>query len=102
ATWSKGNPIDIIGDAGPARYEAAMKALLEDPASDAVLVINCPTALASSDEAAAAVLKAIAAASTKFPAKPVLTNWLGDGAAVKSRKMFAEARIPTFDTPAAA
>lgn len=102
ATWSKGNPIDIIGDAGPARYEAAMTALLEDPASDAVLVINCPTALASSDEAAAAVLKAIAGASAKARTKPVLTNWLGDRAAEKSRAMFTQARMPTFETPAPA
>ena len=102
ATWSKGNPIDIIGDAGPARYEAAMQALLADPASDAVLVINCPTALASSDEAASAVLKAIAEASRKAPTKPVLTNWLGEGAAAKSRAMFANARIPTFETPTSA
>jgi acetyltransferase len=102
ATWSKGNPIDIIGDAGPDRYEAAMNALLADPASDAVLVINCPTALASSEQAAAAVLKAIAGASTGPHTKPVLTNWLGDGAATKSRQMFAQARIPTFETPASA
>jgi acetyltransferase len=100
ATWSKGNPVDIIGDAGPGRYEAAMRVLLEDAASDAVLVINCPTALASSEDAAGAVLKAIAAA--KGPRKPVLTNWLGDGAAVESRRRFVEARIPTFETPAAA
>ncbi|MCC7253854.1 bifunctional acetate--CoA ligase family protein/GNAT family N-acetyltransferase [Hyphomicrobium sp.] len=102
ATWSKGNPIDIIGDAGPDRYEAAMKILLEDPASDAVLVINCPTALASSEEAAAAVLKAVAGASERWPKKPVLTNWLGDGAAAESRRRFAEARIPSFETPASA
>lgn len=101
-TWSKGNPIDIIGDAGPGRYEAAMKILLADPASDAVLVINCPTALASSDEAATAVLETIAAARETRPTKPVLTNWLGDGAAAESRRMFAAARIPTFETPAAA
>ncbi len=102
ATWSKGNPIDIIGDAGADRYEAAMNALLNDPASDAVLVINCPTALASSDEGAAAVLKAISAAAARPRAKPVLTNWLGESAAAKSRAMFTEARIPTFETPTAA
>jgi acetyltransferase len=101
-TWSKGNPIDIIGDAGPDRYEAAMKILLEDRASDAVLVINCPTALASSDEAATAVLKAIKSMPGTRPRKPVLTNWLGDGAAAESRRMFAEARIPTFQTPTSA
>jgi acetyltransferase len=102
ATWSKGNPVDIIGDAGPDRYEAAMKVLLEEPTSDAVLVINCPTALASSEDAAAAVLHAIASASERGRTKPVLTNWLGDGAATESRKRFAAARIPTFETPGAA
>jgi len=102
ATWSKGNPVDIIGDAPPQRYEAAMAALIADPASDAVLVINCPTALASSAEAAKAVLKAIAAAPRDRHRKPVLTNWLGDSAATEARRLFTDARIPTFETPGAA
>ncbi|MGE0723536.1 MAG: acetate--CoA ligase family protein, partial [Alphaproteobacteria bacterium] len=46
ATWSRGNPVDIIGDAPPERYEAALDALLADPNADAILVINCPTAIA--------------------------------------------------------
>jgi acetyltransferase len=32
----------------------------------------------------------------------VLTNWLGDGAATESRRMFRDARIATFETPASA
>lgn len=102
STWSKGNPVDIIGDSSPARYEAAMAALLEDPASDAVLVIHCPTALASSEAAASAILAARAAASPKARIKPVLTNWLGNSAAAESRRLFTAADIPTFETPAAA
>ncbi len=35
-------------------------------------------------------------------AKPVLTNWLGDGAAARSRALFSAAGIPTFETPDAA
>ena len=31
ATWSHGNPVDIVGDAGPARYARALEVLLEDP-----------------------------------------------------------------------
>ncbi len=27
-TWSHGNPVDIIGDAGPERYARALEALL--------------------------------------------------------------------------
>jgi acetyltransferase len=48
------------------------------------------------------VLNAIANASDRGRTKPVLTNWLGDGAATASRKRFAAARIPTFETPSAA
>ncbi len=101
-TWSKGNPIDIIGDAGPDRYKAAMTALLADAETDAILVINCPTALASSDAAATAVLDALAAAPKDRHRKPVLTNWLGEGAAAESRRMFSDARIPSFETPGSA
>ena len=30
-TWSGSNPVDIVGDAGPERYAAALEALLADP-----------------------------------------------------------------------
>jgi len=102
-TWSKGNPIDIIGDAGPDRYAAAMEAALDDKSSDAILVINCPTALASSEAAADAVLTAVANNRQEdHSRKIVLTNWLGDGAAEEGRRRFSAARIPTFETPASA
>jgi len=58
-TWSRANPVDIIGDAGPERYAAAVEAVLEDPQADAVLVMNCPTALASSADAAQAVIEVV-------------------------------------------
>jgi acetyltransferase len=101
-TWSGTNPVDIIGDASPQRYEDAMRALLEDAATDALLVMNCPTALASSDAAASVVARETAAHKQNYPRKVVLTSWLGDGAAVASRRMFTEAHIPTFGTPEAA
>ena len=44
-TWSHGNPVDIIGDANAERYAKALAALLADDSADAVLVLNCPTAL---------------------------------------------------------
>jgi acetyltransferase len=33
ANWSRANPVDIIGDAGPERYTAAAEAVLADPRS---------------------------------------------------------------------
>ena len=94
ATWSHDNPVDIIGDAPPARYAEALKALLADPGGDAVLVLNCPTAVADSTEVARAVIDA-----ARGSKRTLLTNWLGDPAAAGARQLFTEQRIPTYVTP---
>jgi len=93
-TWSHGNPVDIIGDANGARYAAALETLVASPDVDAILVLNCPTAVASGMEAAHAVLDF--AAKTH---KPLFTNWLGAQSADAARRMFESAGIPTYDTP---
>ena len=95
-TWSRANPVDIIGDADDARYMAALEALLDDPANDAVLAINVPTALAAPADCARGVVKAVMAHRDKAPlAKPVLAAWLGSAAAAP---VLNTARIPHFDT----
>ncbi|MEM9440510.1 MAG: bifunctional acetate--CoA ligase family protein/GNAT family N-acetyltransferase [Pseudomonadota bacterium] len=93
-TWSKTNPVDIIGDAPPERYAHALKAVISDPAVDAVLAINCPTAVTSPKEASEAVISAIG-----NPKLPILTSWLGDGAALPARQAFIGHKVPTFETP---
>ncbi len=93
-TWSHGDPIDIIGDANGARYSAALEALIGAPDTDAILVLNCPTAVASGIEAAQAVI-----ASALKLNKPVFTNWLGAQSADEARRLFEAANIPTYDTP---
>ena len=71
-----------------------------DEGCDALLVMNCPTALASSEAAADVVVESHERQRAAHKrAKPLLTNWLGDGAAAASRKRFANAGIPTFETP---
>ncbi len=99
ANWSRANPIDIIGDAGPERYKAAMDVVLADPHANAILVMNCPTALASSTDAAQAVLDAIHEAPAPKALPPILTNWLGEEAAAGGRQKFRAAHIPTFESP---
>lgn len=94
ATWSKGNPVDIIGDAPGSRYASAMAAVLADPAVDATIVLNCPTAIADGPEAAGAVIE-----QAKKARKPVFTAWLGEQAAAPARKMYLDAGIPTYSTP---
>jgi acetyltransferase len=99
ANWSRANPIDIIGDAGPERYKATLDAVLAEPKADGILVMNCPTALASSTDAAQAVLDAIAQAPHPRKVPPILTNWLGQEAAHEARQKFRAAGIPTYESP---
>jgi acetyltransferase len=101
-TWSRGNPVDIIGDAPGARYTVALEALLADPGIDAFLVLNCPTALAAPEEAARAVIDTIAANQSSLKGRNVFTAWLGEHSAAAARRRFAQARIPTYEAPEAA
>jgi acetyltransferase len=99
ATWSHANPIDIIGDATPERYAAAMDAVLEHADANAILVMNCPTALASSSDAAQAVIDAVARSASHGSQHDILTNWLGEDAAADARTKFRRAGIPTYESP---
>jgi acetyltransferase len=98
-TWSKANPVDIVGDADAARYSAALEALIADKANDAVLVLNVPTALASMSATAGAVAAVVREyrAHTVNP-KPVLAVWIGADAAVDAA--FEAANIPVYPTEA--
>lgn len=98
ATWSRANPVDIIGDAPGARYKAALAALLRDPENDAVLAMHCPTAVASSTEAAEAVIEACAE-NGKNRHRPVFAAWVGDQAVREARQIFARQRLPNYATP---
>ncbi|MBB3262927.1 acetyltransferase [Azospirillum sp. OGB3] len=91
------NPLRIGGDAPPKRYADALNALMADPNNDAVLVLNCPTAVTDGLAAAQAVVDTMIANKTRK--HPVLTSWLGDNTAAEARKLFAANRVPTYDTP---
>jgi acetyltransferase len=102
ANWSRANPADIIGDADAARYMAATRALLADPGVDALLVMNCPVAVASSTDAAGAVADVVTAARAEGVRKPVYTAWLGEQSVSDARQKLDAAGLPVFSTPEAA
>jgi acetyltransferase len=98
-TWSRSNPLDIVGDADAARYEAALTGLLADPANDAILVMNVPTALASAPDTAKAVADLVVTQRSKSaPPKPALAVWVGAEPSVS--QVFEVAAIPHFATEA--
>jgi acetyltransferase len=97
-TWSGSNPVDIIGDADPARYAAALEALLADASNDAILVMNVQTAIAPADDIAATVTGVIGKYREQhrgFP-KPVLAVWVG--AEPKIGDLLSGAGIPNYPT----
>jgi len=94
ATWSRANPVDIVGDAPAERYARTLQDLLADPQADAVLLIHAPTAIVPSDAIAAACVPVARAAEQN-----VLSCWLGSAAVEKARRIFVEAGIPSYDTP---
>lgn len=97
--WSHGNPVDIGGDADGKRYAQALEILLEDKGINAVMVLNCPSAISSSTEAAHEVIQTVKKNVYAVRNCQILTSWLGDGVAQEARKTFAENKIPTYDTP---
>jgi acetyltransferase len=92
--WSRNNPIDIIGDAGPERYEAALRVLLAERSTDPVLVLHVPTALSSSSASARAV-----AGVARDSGRSVLTCWLGGSSVGSARTVLEDAGIADYATP---
>src|SRR5690606_26691797 len=87
--------VDIVGDADPERYAAAVRIVLGDPHADALLILHCPTAVASGLGAA----RAVADVLREREHRTVLTSWVGESTARASREVFVHAGVPTYATP---
>src|SRR5262245_23709353 len=98
-TWSRANPVDIIGDADAPRYAVALEALLADKENDAVLVMNVQTAVAPAAEIAETVARVVKTDRTRRSRpKTVLASWVGtDGSVAQT---LGDASIPNFPTEA--
>ena len=93
--WSRSNPIDVIGDADPQRYAAALEATFEDKAVDAALVLHCPTAISSGMDVARAVVEV----GKKSKGKLLMASWVGNASAEAARNLLVDHHVPTYDTP---
>lgn len=97
AHWSHANPIDILGDADPARFAKATGIALQDSNSDGLLVILAPQGM--TDPAQVAEQLNVHAVQH---AKPLLASWMGGPAVARGAAIFSAAGIPTFSYPDAA
>jgi acetyltransferase len=92
--WSRTNPVDILGDASPERYEKAADICLKDPAVSGLLIILAPQALTRPTEVAESLTGLI-----KRKSYPIFASWMGGKQMEMGRDIFNRAGIPTFDTP---
>ncbi len=95
--WSHGNPVDIIGDAPPERYRAALDACLADPDVDGVICILAPLLFCDPMATAQHVIEA-----SKDSRKPVLTCWMGGQRVAEAQALLSEHDVPNFASPEAA
>jgi len=94
--WSKGNPIDILGDAKADRYKAVVEACLDDENVDGLLIIYTPQGVANPIEVAKSIVEL---RKSRHSYKTVLTSFMGHEEVEEANRIFNENNIPTYSTP---
>ena len=92
--WSHNNPIDIIGDASPERYEKTMDVIIKDEKTDGILIILTPQNMTDPKEVANRIKKYV-----KQTDKPVLASWMGADRVKEGWRLLSEENMPTFEYP---
>ncbi|MGC2419385.1 MAG: acetate--CoA ligase family protein, partial [Candidatus Acidiferrales bacterium] len=92
--WSRGDPIDILGDADPERYARALEIAMRDPGSDGLLAILAPQGMTDPASVANRLVP-----YAKGQRKPLLASWMGGMEVEQGRAILNAAGIPTFDYP---
>jgi acetyltransferase len=88
-----GNPVDVLGDADPERYVAALEAAQDDPGVDAIIVLLTPQAMTRPAETARAI------AARLRGDKPVLAAFLGGREVLPAREELVAAGLPEYPSP---
>jgi acetyltransferase len=97
--WSRANPIDILEDADPDRYEQAIEIAGKDPNSDGMLVILTPQAMVHPTETAVRLKGLYDRPAGYRYGKPVLASWMGGSDVAAGDQVLNQANIPTFAYP---
>jgi acetyltransferase len=97
--WSHHNPIDILGDADPERYQQAIQTVAQDPESDGLLVILTPQAMTDPTQTAERLKSWVENWHSQAPAKPILASWMGNAEISAGELLLNQAKIPTYAFP---
>ncbi len=92
--WSRGNPIDILGDASPDRYRKVLEVCIASPEIRTLLIIMTPQSMSDPTGVAESLSELL-----RGKGLSVFTVWMGGLDMEKGRSIFNAAGIPTYDTP---
>lgn len=99
SNWSRGNPVDIIGDADRTRYNLALSVVLADKNVESVVVMYIPTAMSPPEEVAMGIIDAVNENRKNGFRKTVLVVWMGGWSIDKGQSLLREAGIPVLQNP---
>ena len=94
AIWSRGNPIDVGGDATAQRFAEATSVVIEDSGVDAVLVVLTPQVMTDPTETAHEVGKI-----AHMARKPIIAAWMGGSSVESGVNILSQAGVPAYSTP---
>ncbi len=92
--WSKGNPVDILGDATPERYRRAVEVCVSAPEINGLVIVFVPQAVSDAADVAATLSDVLRGKSY-----PIFAVLMGSESVEKGRDIFSKAGIPTYETP---
>ena len=88
------NPVDVLGDAGPQQYAAALRAVLDDVNVDGVVVILTPQAMTDVEGAARTIVEV-----AEGHDKPVLGCFMGERTTGAGTAILNRNRVPNYRSP---
>lgn len=96
-SWSKANPIDILGDASPVLYKKTIDAIIKDDQYKNIIVLLSPQSVTEPLDTANEIINLKKQANEQ--GRLILCNYLGGTALEESANMLNKNYIPTFVHP---
>lgn len=90
---SIGNPIDVLGDADPERYQVAIKTALESESVDAVITILTPQTMTKPFDTATVI------SQCSNSGKPLLACFMGGRDVLPAREELVSKHLPDYTSP---
>ena len=89
------NPVDVLGTGAMKEYDASMKAVLQDPNVDMVLIIMTPQGMTEPVKTARSIIEN----HKLFPNKPISAAYMGGVDLADGARLLKENGIPCFSFP---